>query len=62
MENTVVTAPTTATFQFRTDPMIRERAKSIYSNCGLTLTDAINIFIQPSINIDEKDLLSEFEG
>lgn len=52
MENTIATAPKTATFQFRINPVIRERAESIYSNCGLTLTDAINIFIQQSINVE----------
>ena len=52
MENTIATAPKTATFQFRINPVIRQRAESIYSNCGLTLTDAINIFIQQSINVE----------
>jgi len=49
---TVANAPKTTTFQFRINPEIRERAESIYSDCGLTLTDAINIFIQQSINVE----------
>ena len=49
---TVMTAPKTSTFQFRINPEVRERAEEIYAGCGLTLTDAINIFIQQSINVD----------
>lgn len=52
MKQTVTTAPRTSTFQFRINPKIRERAESIYAGCGLTLTDAINIFIQQSINVE----------
>lgn len=49
---TVATAPKTATFQFRINPRIRERAEMVYANCGLSLTDAINIFIQQSLNVE----------
>ena len=49
---TVATMPKTATFQFRINPEVRSRAESIYAGCGLTLTDAINIFIQQSINVE----------
>ncbi len=49
---TVATAPKTATFQFRINPEIREQAETIYAECGLSLTDAINIFIQQSINVE----------
>ena len=44
--------PKTSTFQFRINPKVRERAEAVYAGCGLTLTDAINIFIQQSINVD----------
>ncbi len=47
-----VTAPKTSTFQFRINPEIRARVEEIYADCGLTLTDAINIFIQQSINVE----------
>ncbi len=47
-----VTAPKTSTFQFRINPEVREQAEEIYAGCGLTLTDAINIFIQQSINVE----------
>lgn len=49
---TVATSPKTTTFQFRINPEIRRKAEEIYSGCGLTLTDAINIFIQQSINVE----------
>lgn len=49
---TVVTAPKTATFQFRINPGIRKRVEAVYANCGLTFTDAINIFIQQSLNVE----------
>ena len=42
----------TSTFQFRINPKIRKRVEEIYADCGLTLTEAINIFIQQSINVD----------
>ena len=49
---TVATAPKTGTFQMRINPEIKERAEEIYANCGMTLTDAINTFIQQSINVE----------
>ncbi len=47
-----VTAPKTSTFQFRINPEVRAQVEEIYAGCGLTLTDAINIFIQQSINVE----------
>ena len=52
MTNTVTAMPKTATFQFRINPKVREQVEAVYAGCGLTLTDAINIFIQQSINVD----------
>ncbi len=52
MTNTVTAMPKTATFQFRINPKVREQAEAVYAGCGLTLTEAINIFIQQSINVD----------
>ena len=49
---TLTSAPKTSTFQFRINPRIRKRVEAIYADCGLTLTEAINIFIQQSINVD----------
>lgn len=48
----VATAPKTGTFQMRINPEIRQGAEAIYANYGLSLTDAINIFIQQSLNED----------
>ena len=52
MAISITTAPKTSTFQFRINPEMRKRAEAVYAGCGLTLTDAINIFIQQSINVD----------
>ena len=52
MAMTLTTTPKTSTFQFRINPEVRERVEEVYAGCGLTLTDAINIFIQQSINVD----------
>lgn len=46
------TAPKTAIFQMRINPEIKMQVEEIYARCGLTLTDAINIFIQQSINAE----------
>lgn len=47
----IVTAPKTTTFQMRINPEIKEQVEKIYANCGMTLTDAINSFLQQSINV-----------
>ena len=52
MAMTLTAAPKTSTFQFRINPTLRKRAEAVYAGCELTLTDAINIFIQQSINVD----------
>lgn len=46
----VVTAPKTATFQMRINPDVKKRVEDIYAAQGLTMTDAVNIFFQQSIN------------
>ena len=53
----VANAPKTATFQMRINPEIKAKVEDIYAHCGLTLTDAINIFIQQSINMEGMPLL-----
>jgi len=53
----VATAPKTATFQMRINPQIKEKVENIYAKCGLTLTDAINIFLQQSINTEGMPML-----
>ena len=49
---TVATAPKTSTFQMRINPEIKAQVEGIYAQCGMTLTDAINAFIQQSINVE----------
>ena len=46
----VVTAPKTATFQMRINPEVKRRVEDVYAKQGLSFTDAVNIFIQQSIN------------
>ena len=47
----VVAAPKTATFQMRINPDVKQRVEDIYARQGLTFTDAVNIFIQQSLNM-----------
>ena len=48
----VSSAPKTTTFQMRMNPEIKQRAEQLYASYGLNLTDAINIFIQQSLNVE----------
>ena len=49
-EINTVSAPKTATFQMRINPEVKARAEDVFSTYGMTLTDAVNIFIQQSLN------------
>ena len=49
-EINTVSAPKTATFQMRLNPEVKARAEDVFSAYGMTLTDAVNIFIQQSMN------------
>lgn len=42
----------TSTFQMRINPEIKQQAEVLYGSYGLTLTDAVNIFIQQSLNMN----------
>ncbi len=46
----VVTAPKDITYQLRMNSEIKAELERIYADCGVTLSDAINIFIQQSLN------------
>ena len=46
----VTSAPKTATFQMRINPEVKQRMEDIYARQGLSFTDAVNIFIQQSLN------------
>lgn len=45
-----VNAPKTGSFQMRINPEVKSQAESIFASYGLSLTDAVNIFIQQSLN------------
>lgn len=49
--DTIISAPKTDTFRFRINPEIRKQVEEVYAQNGLTLTQAINVFIQQSINV-----------
>lgn len=51
MNINVATAPKTSTFQARINPEIKREVESILADCGLTLTDAFNAFLQQTINV-----------
>ena len=48
----VATAPKDSTFQVRINSEIKKRVEDIYAKAGMTLTDAFNIFIQQSLNVE----------
>jgi len=63
MESVNVTAaPKTATFQMRINPEIKQRVEAIYARQGLTFTDAVNIFIQQSLNMEGLPFLASPEN
>ena len=39
----------TATLNIRTDPDVKARAEHIYRSFGITLSDAVNIFLRKSV-------------
>ena len=41
----------------RINSEVKAKVEDIYAHCGMTLTDAVNIFIQQSINIGGMPLL-----
>lgn len=47
----VATAPKTGTFQMRINPEIKAQVEDVYAACGMTFTDAVNAFIQQSLNV-----------
>ena len=49
MEQTVV-SPKNTVFQLRMNKDVKDAAEELFSRCGLTLSDALNLFIQQSLN------------
>lgn len=43
-------APKSATFQMRINPEVKQQAEALFATYGLTLTDAVNVFIRQSLN------------
>lgn len=62
MDRNVSSAPKTATFQMRINPDIKQQVEEVYARQGLTFTDAVNIFIQQSINADGLPFLASPEN
>lgn len=58
----VTAAPKTATFQMRINPDVKQQVEDIYARQGLTLTDAVNIFIQQSLNMEGLPFLASPEN
>ena len=46
----VVSAPKTDMFRIRINPELRRQLEEVYEKNGLTLTDAVNVFFQQSLN------------
>lgn len=62
MDMNVSSAPKTATFQMRINPDIKQQVEEVYARQGLTFTDAVNIFIQQSLNADGLPFLASPEN
>lgn len=45
-----VTSPKNTVFQLRINKEVKDAAEELFSRCGLTLSDALNLFIQQSLN------------
>lgn len=58
----VANAPKTSTFQMRINPEIKQQVEEVYAKQGLTFTDAVNIFIQQSINSNGLPFLASSEN
>ena len=58
----VTSAPKTATFQMRINPDVKQRVEEIYARQGLSFTDAVNIFIQQSLNAEGLPFLASPEN
>lgn len=46
----IISAPKTDTYHFRINPEVRKEIESLYAKSGLSFNQAINIFIQQSLN------------
>lgn len=46
----VVSSAKTDMFRMRINPEVRQNLEAVYAKNGLTLTDAVNVFFQQSLN------------
>ena len=46
----ILSSPKTDMFRLRINPEVRRDLEAVYARNGLTLTDAINVFFQQSLN------------
>lgn len=46
----MISLPKTDVFRLRVNPTVRKELEAVYAKNGLTLTDAINVFFQQSLN------------
>lgn len=43
--------PKSASMYIRLDPQVKAEAEAIYSRYGMTLTEAVNVFLHQSLNV-----------
>jgi len=58
----IANAPKTGTFQIRINTEIKDKLENIFAQNGLSLTDAINIFLQQSLNSNGLPFLASPEN
>ncbi len=46
----IISSAKTDMFRMRINPVIRQNLEAVYAKNGLTLTDAVNVFFQQSLN------------
>ena len=46
----MISLPKTDVFRLRVNPAVRKELEAVYAKNGLTLTDAVNVFFQQSLN------------
>ena len=46
----ILSAPKTDSYHFRINPEVRKQVEAVYAKSGISFTQAINIFIQQSLN------------
>lgn len=48
--NAILSEPKTDTYHFRINPEVRAQVEEVYAKSGLSFTQAINVFIQQSLD------------